>query len=246
MPSTAQIRARAARRTRWAIYALIAVVVFLCGVIAVLLTDGGTPNRQAASSAPSPGSSAPATVPPPDNWVQLPDPGHYVDKTYPVNFPHKPEGAVATLVAQVQFGWSMDPLRNSRVTGLYAAPQNAADAQHKATELAAFWRRKVGVPVTGPVPADAAMRVVPVAVQWQVLDGDRVWAAVEAQIQTTPDSATQPTDSMTAVSAEMRWLPSVRGGDWAYLPTSRMPPQTAQPTDPAFSQLGWRALGTEH
>ncbi|MGH3379463.1 MAG: hypothetical protein ACRDP6_32490 [Actinoallomurus sp.] len=246
MPSTAQVRDRATKRTRLAIIALIAGVVFLLAVIAVLLTSGGGSSKrpQARQPAPTPPvSSAPVS---PDQWVQLPDPGGYVDKTFPVRFPHKPEGGVAALVASVQFGWSMDPASNSRVTGLYAAPQTAASAQKKAVDLASFWRQRIGVPATGPVPGDAAMRVVPIAVQWQPLDANRTWAAVEVQVQSTPNSATEPSEVITAVSAEMQWNPALRGGDWDYVPTAKVPPQTAQVDDPNFSHLGWRPLGAEH
>jgi hypothetical protein len=246
MPSTAQIRARAARRTRLAIYALAAAAVFLLAVVVVLITAGGDSSKrpQSRQSAPaSPPASAPVS---PDQWVQLPDPSGFVDKTFPVQFPHKPEGAVATLVASVQFGWSMDPARNSRATGLYAAPQTAAAAQKKAAGIASFWRQRIGVPLTGPVPGDAAMRVVPIAVLWQPLDANRVWAAVEVDVQSTPNSATEPSEVITAVSAEMQWNPAVRGGDWDYVPATKMPPKTAQLDDPNFSRLGWRPLGTDH
>lgn len=181
----------------------------------------------------------------PERRVVLPVGTEQVDE-YPVKFPYTPEGAAAAAVAMTRFSATLDYAIANEVMRLYASGESADEAAQTATDSVQAARQRLGLPATGPAPAEAAVVAEPVGVTWQILTDRQVRVSVETVAEYWLDNVITSRELVAATSV-LAWDESA--GDWKLIPTPA--DQTAGPGmgelgTREFNDAGWSAIAEEH
>ncbi|MCI0690047.1 MAG: hypothetical protein L0Y54_22850 [Sporichthyaceae bacterium] len=264
MPTAREISEAAARRTRRALAAAVALLAVTVTATVWLLVAGGPSGTTAPADPASPAPRQPSGVPagvdatgdpaaipgqpaagpaavPPARSVRLPAPGGLAGEL-PIQFPHTEEGAAATAVAALAYGWTVDPQVWAAVARTYTMPGQAEQMAVQAELVTALTRQRFGLPQDGPLPAGAYLKVRATGVQWQPSGGDRLRVSVLAEVTARAGQALPERSYLTSITGELVWLE--RAGDWRMLPSTG-----ALPTPPAvrlgtaeFNTAGWAAI----
>lgn len=198
-----------------------------------------------AAGSPAAVPAAPAGSPTPEfaapaRRMVLPAGAERVDE-YPVKFPFSVEGAAAAAVATTRYAATLDYLTASEVLRLYAASANATQADTTASAAVGAARKRLGLPLAGPVSADASLVTNPVGVAWEVLAPDRVRIALESVAEyRRGDTITR---ELVSLNNFLRW--DQTAGDWKLVPTPAgqfAGPPTAELGTQAFNDAGWSAI----
>ncbi|MER7129670.1 hypothetical protein [Streptosporangium saharense] len=175
--------------------------------------------------------------------------GYESEAGYPVGFPHTDLGAASAAAAALEGAWTLDVAQAEHAAVLYAPPEQRETALAGARAAVAGWRQTLGLPRTGPLPEDAAMRTRTIGIQWRSRSKDLVQVSVLVQVTATKGVGdTDPTySSPFAMNLLMSWNPTMRGpsqGDWVNIPdpVTTTVPQVSLPGTPEFTAAGWKPL----
>ncbi|MEV8635507.1 hypothetical protein AB0395_27990 [Streptosporangium sp. NPDC051023] len=222
---------------------MVIVVVSIVGAILLAigvwhLVGGGPENPSVSSAEVADGS---VTLAPPA--------GYESEAGYPIGFPHTELGAASAAAAALEGAWTLDLAQAEHAAVLYAPPAQQEAARAGARAAVAGWRETLGLPKTGPLPEEAAMRTKTIGIQWRPRSKDLVQVSVLVQVTATKGvQDTDPTySSPYAMNLLMTWNPTMRGpnsGDWVNIPdpVSTAVPQVALPGTPEFTAAGWKPL----
>jgi hypothetical protein len=165
---------------------------------------------------------------------------------FPVRFPHTELGAASAAAAALEGAWTLDAEQAMAAAELYAPPAQRELVREGARSVAEGWRKTLGLPVDGELPAGAVMRISTTGVQWRARSGDEVHVSLLVQLSATRGGGVaDPTFSSSyAMNLLMAWQPDLRGGDWANIPDPRpvAVPAVAAPGTSAFTAAGWTAI----
>ncbi|MBE1560202.1 hypothetical protein [Nonomuraea africana] len=177
--------------------------------------------------------------------VTLAEPaGHHGEAGFPIGFPHTELGAASAAAATLEAAWTLDETQATAAAQLYAAPEQQEAARAGAVGATRGWRRTLGLPEEGSLPAGAAMRSSTIGIRWQERAEDQILVSVLVQVTATKGDSGPLYSSPYAMNLLMTWHPTLRGGDWVNTPDTRpvAAPPAAAPGTPQFTAAGWRPI----
>ncbi|MET9340483.1 hypothetical protein [Nonomuraea sp. NPDC003804] len=180
-----------------------------------------------------------------DGPVTLAEPaGYHGAAGFPIGFPHTELGAASAAAATLEAAWSLDDVQATAAAQLYAPPEQQEAARAGAVSATKGWRRTLGLPEEGSLPAGAAMRSSTIGIRWQERAEDQILVSVLVQVTATKGDSGPVYSSPYAMNLLMTWHPTLRGGDWVNTPDTRpaAAPPAAAPGTPQFTAAGWRPI----
>ncbi|MFE3451616.1 hypothetical protein ACFXJ8_22100 [Nonomuraea sp. NPDC059194] len=177
--------------------------------------------------------------------VTLAEPaGYHGAAGFPIGFPRTELGAASAAAATLEAAWTLDEVQATAAAQLYAAPEQQEAARAGAVNATKGWRRTLGLPEEGSLPAGAAMRSSTIGVRWQERAQDQILVSVLVQVTATKGDQGPLYSSPYAMNLLMTWHPTLRGGDWVNTPDARpvAAPPAAAPGTPQFTAAGWRPI----
>lgn len=213
MSTPSQIAAQAAR-TRRRLYLAAGLVLVLLAVLGGWLLGRGTSSPpQEAPAAPDPSPTAPGQE------FELLTGESLAYGSYPVKFPHTPQGAVSATVHGLQAQSTNDAQILVEVLSTY----HGADYTIAAVEDEVLIERALDLRLLQPEGSDFDMEefphpaayhyITPLAVWWEVQDDNTVEVAVLAHNEAS-DGAGVVMEGRYIYARTMVWDEGTRGGDW--------------------------------
>jgi len=219
---------------------LAAAVAGVLAVAALVVNADRAQHPRASAGRPggrANANSASAAAPHPASSLRLASGSRLVDGLY-LGYPDSTAGAVSAAVEfSTELGSTLDPARAATIARLAAYPSYAG-APDDAARGAASTRRRLGLPVTGPLPPGTGVFLVPV--MYQVRDFTAGQMTVLLLFTYTAVVPAGIQEHLGATEVGLRWT----GTDWRLLKpgSSQLSGLIATPGTAGAAAKGWEAM----